>query len=262
MKAVVLILMSALLLPAETRQEKGRRIVDEALKTLGGDAFLKVKTRTEAGRAYSFYRDQLTGLAVAKVFTKYLDAPAGKQKLAVRERQSFGKEEDSVILFTEDGGYQVTYRGIRPMKDDRFERYAQTARNNFFYILRQRLQEPGLIFEFRESTRWSNIPVDVVDITDADNNTVSVYFQQSTKLPVRQVRTRRDPETKDRIEESSIWSKYRDVGGGVQWPFNIMAERNGEKVFELFSESVSLNDGTPESLFLLPKELKMLAPEK
>ena len=59
------------LLHAETAQEKGKRIVNECLDALGGDRYLKMQTREEAGRAYSFYHEQLTGLSIAKIYTRY-----------------------------------------------------------------------------------------------------------------------------------------------------------------------------------------------
>ena len=60
----------------------------------------------------------------------------------------------------------------------------------------------------------------------------------------------------------SMFTKFRDVGGGVQWPFNILSERNGEKVFEIFSESVSVNEGLSDDLFTLSTNTKVLPPEK
>ena len=119
-----------------------------------------------------------------------------------------------------------------------------------------------MIVESQGSTIWQNAPVDVVDITDADNNSVTVYFHRTTKLPVRQVFVRRDPKTKEHIEEVSLYSKYRDVGGGVQWPFNISSERNGEKVFELYSESVTINQNLAEGLFTLDGKVKVLPPDR
>jgi len=77
-------------------------------------------------------------------------------------------------------------------------------------------------------------------------------------LPMRQVYDRRDPETKERIEEVTLFTKFRDVGGGVQWPFHMLRERNGEKIFEIFSESVSVNDDLDDSMFSLPKNVKVL----
>ena len=215
MKYLVLFAVALTAAHAETKQERGRRVVDEALAALGGEKFLAVRDRVEAGRAYSFYRDRLTGLARAKVYTRYEDK-AVDGRIAQRERQTFGKDEDSIVLFLPDNAYQLTFRGAKPIQKDRFDRYVDTTRRNIFYILRQRLNEPGLVFESQGSTIWQNAPVEIVDITDTDNNTVSVYFHTSTKLPIRQVFYRRDPKTKQRNEEVMIYAKYRDVGGCVQ----------------------------------------------
>src|SRR5579885_2695012 len=97
---------------AETAEQRGKRVVQEALQALGGEAFLHMQDRIETGRAYSFYRQELSGLSLAKIYTRYL-APSGKEgALAVRERESFGKQEsDGAVLFTEDGAWEITFRG-------------------------------------------------------------------------------------------------------------------------------------------------------
>lgn len=256
-----LFLACASVLCAETKAERGKRVVDEALSALGGEKFMAVQDRLESGRAYSFYRDQLTGLSVAKIYTRYLSQPAANG-IAARERQTFGKDEDYYVLFTDSGGYIVTFRGARPLPTERYARWVESTRRNIFYILRHRMKEPGMIVESQGSTVWQNAPVEIVDFTDADNNVVTVYFQQSTKLPLRQVSIRRDPKTKERNEEVAVFSKYRDVGGGVQWPFNMRTERNGEKVFELYSDSVSVNEGISDNLFTLSTDTKVLPAEK
>ena len=69
-------LLGAASFGAETKQERGKKIVEEALAAMGGDKFLEMKDRVESGRAYSFYRDRLTGLSVAKIYTRYLETPA------------------------------------------------------------------------------------------------------------------------------------------------------------------------------------------
>jgi hypothetical protein len=246
---------------AETKAERGKRVVEEALAAMGGDKFLAVEDRLETGRAYSFYRDRLTGLSIARIYTRYLQTPAASG-VAQRERQTFGKDEDYYLLFTDTGGYQVTFRGARPLPTERSARWVETTRRNIFYIFRQRLKEPGMIFESRGSDVWQNTPVEIVDITDADNNVVTVYFQQSTKLPLRQISVRRNPQTKEKTEEVAVYSKYRDVGGGVQWPFNILVERNGEKAFEMYSDSVAVNQNLSDNLFTLSPNTKVLKPEK
>ena len=117
-------------------------------------------------------------------------------------------------------------------------------------------------FYSQGSDRWENRPVEIVDITDADNLTVTVYFDQSSKLPVRQIFRRRNPEFKDFDTEVSLFAQYRDVGGGVKWPFDIRRDRNGDKIFEMYADSVEINKDLKDDLFTLPANVKMLPKAK
>jgi hypothetical protein len=232
---------------------RAKKVIDDAIAALGGEKFLKMSDRIESGRAYSFYNSRLSGLSIARIYTRYITLPAGKsgQELGQRERQAFGKDEDFYLLFREDGAWDVTYRGSKPLEQDRIDRYVESTLRNFFYILRQRLNEPGLTFESLGLDVIENIPVEGVDIIDSQNRSVKVYFHQTTKLPVRQEWVFRDPKTRERNVEVTRFARYRDVGGGVQWPQHIQRERDGAKVYEIFSESVVINQGLTDNLFSL-----------
>ena len=262
-KLAALAAAGALLLDAETAEQRGKRIVNDCLEALGGNRYENMQNRVESGRAYSFYRDQLSGLSIAKIYTRYdSDVKDSAHELAVRERENFGKKEDYGVLFTQKEAWDVTFRGARPLAADRFSRYKETTLRDVFYILRVRLHEPGLIFDSKGADVIENSPVEIVDITDADNRTTTVYFHQITKLPVRQVFYRRDEVTRDRDEEVTRYTKYREVNG-VQWPFTIQRDRNGEKIYEIFSDSVEINNAkVSDSLFSLPSTIKLLKPEK
>jgi len=248
----------------QSRAERGKRVIDEALAAVGGKAYLGMMDRIEYGRAYSFYREELRGLTRAKIYTRYLTRPEppAPDFIGLRERQNFGKNEDSGVLFNEQGGWEINFRGARPLPDQRLASYRDSTQRNIFYLLRQRLGEPGLTFEWRESDIFDNRPVEIVEIADGANRTVTVYFSQSSRLPVRQLFQRRNPVTKDRDDEVTLFSKYRDVGGGVQWPMQILRERNGEKIFELFSESVTVNQDLKDDLFTLAANQKILPKAK
>ena len=257
-----LVFTGALVAHAETSQERGKRLIDDCVQALGGDSYMHMQTRVESGRAYSFYREDLSGLSRATIYTRYsTDVTDTAHQLAQRQRQNFGKKEDYGVLFGDKEAWDVTFRGARPLPDDSFDRYRETTLRDVFYILRVRLHEPGMIFEARGADVIQNVPVEIVDITDADNLTTTVYLHQGTKLPVRQVFYRRDPKTRQRNEEITLFSKYRDVGGGVQWPYAIERHRNGEKIFQIFSESVEVNSKqVTDDMFVLPSSIKMLKP--
>ncbi len=265
MRRILLILMCSTVVWGQTSLERGKRIAMDALAALGGDRFLAMQDRVETGRVYSFYREELSGLSQAAIYTQYLPAAgATPNSLAVRERESFGKmaregfKEVSAVLFSENQGHEITFRGARPIPDDSLERYRLSTLHNVFYIFRIRLNEPGMTFESKGLDVWMNQPVEIVDIVDASNDAVTVYFHQSTKMPVRQVFYRRDPKTNVRIEEVTEYGKFRDVGNGVQWPFTIQRTRDGEKIFEMYSDTVEINQKLSDSLFVLPTGIKVL----
>jgi hypothetical protein len=203
----------------------------------------------------------LTGLSIAKICTGYESGVTDTaNKLAVREHEYFGKKEETGVLFTNDEAWEVTFRGARPLPAERFARYKETTLRSVLYILRVRLKEPGMIFESRGTDVWSNRPVEIVDIIDGQNRTTTVYFDQTYKYPLRQVFFRRDPATKLKDEEVTEFSKYREVDG-IQWPLAIRRDRNSEKIFEIFSESVEFNKPLPANVFALPGGIKLLKPE-
>jgi len=265
MKRAVLVVLGSCWLAgaaraAETPAERGKRVVYEAVQALGGDAFLHMADRVESGRAYSFYRQQISGLSVAKIYTRYLAPVPGAA--AVSERQAFGAKEDNWVLLTPNGAWDVTYRGARPLDDQTYARYKETTLRNVLYILRQRLSEPGLAFYSQGTDLFEFHPVEIVDITDSREVTVTVYFDQRSKLPVHQTSRRRNEQFKDFDTEVTNYGLYRDVGHGVKWPFNIRRERNGEKIFEMFSDDVQINKDLTDDLFTLAGNVKILPKAK
>lgn len=254
-----LLALAALPAAAQSRAAKGEVILKEALTALGGEKFLAMQDRTEQGRAYSFYRERLSGLSRTRVYTRYLTRPEPPQAgfFGVRVRQALGKDYDSAVVFLDTGkGWDITYRGARPISEEEVKRFQESQLRNVFYILRMRLGEPGLILEWQASEVIDNQPAEVVDITDADNRVVTVWFHQSTKLPIRQRTYRR--QAGDRDEDITMYSKYRELGDGIQWPYTWLRTRNGEKIFEMFSDSVAINQGVTDDLFTVSANTKIL----
>jgi hypothetical protein len=246
-------------LPAQTRQEQGKQFVEEALAAMGGEAFRKIRNTVKTGRAYSFYRADLRGHAVITVYDRY-ELPkddAGSNWLPVSHREVYTEKGDYYSLFQNGKGWEVTYRGARPLPEERMQRYREATRRDIFYFLRYRLQEPGLYFYYRGVEIIDNVPAETVDITDSNSETITVYFRRSDHLPIQQVYTRRDPKTRIPYEEKSVFSKFRKVGD-VTLPWNIRQERDGEKIFELFGSSIEVNQALGDDVFRLPQGLSIL----
>jgi hypothetical protein len=246
-------------LPAQTRQEQGKLLVEKALAALGGEAFLRIGNLVKTGRAYSFYREDLRGLAVITVYERFdpIMPEAAEDWLPVSRREVYTAKGDYYSLFQNGQGWEVTYRGARPLPQERLRRYREATRRDFFYFLRYRFGEPGLYFYHRGVEIIDNVPTDAVDITDTESNTVTVYFRRSDGLPVQQVYSRLDPKTRVPYEEKTVFSKYRQVDA-VTLPWNIRQERDGEKIFELFGASIQVNQSLGDDLFTLRQGIDLL----
>ncbi len=256
-------LAAAATLHAETAKDRGRRLIGQVVQGLGGDAFRGMRTRTETGRSYSFYHEELSGLAIAHLYTKYRDVPpaveaaGGSPPLLQVQRQVFGKDLEDAVIFTPTECYDVTYRGAQPLGDEKFNQYRETTLHDVFYILRERLNEPGMEFEGTGRDIVENQPVEAIEIYDPDNRNVTLWVNQDTFVPVKQRFYRWDETIKDRHEEVTRYTKYRDVNG-VMWPFSITRERDGGRNFQLYSEHVTINDALADSMFELPTGVKIL----
>jgi hypothetical protein len=237
--------------------DKGKQIVEDAIGALGGQHFLQMQNRVESGRAYSFYNEEISGLDIATIYTEYLTSQP-ENGLAVREREVFGKKQDYSVLFLQDQGWDVTFRGARPVPDPSLKRYLNSTRNNILYLLRVRYKEPGMEFDYVGHDVVQNVEVLMVDISDAQGQVIHVVFDRITHLPIRQTFNYVDPETKLRMDETTEYGNFRDVGDGVKLPFAIRRERNGQKVYELYATKIAINQTLPPKMFELPPGVKVL----
>jgi hypothetical protein len=251
-------LASAPAFAAETAKEKGKRLIGQVVDGLGGDAFRNMRTRTEYGRASSFYREQLTGYSVTRIYTKYLDPDAGTGLLEM-QRQVFGKKvDDGATLYTTREGYDVTYRGAKPLADEKIKQFRENLLHDIFYILRERLSEPGMEFESAGIDVVENQTVEAIDIYDSDNRNIRVWVNAHSFFPVKQRYFRFDPIIGERREEVTRYTTYREAGKGVMWPYTTARERDTEQYYEMRSERVTIDDPLPDSMFELPNGIKML----
>jgi hypothetical protein len=250
------LLLAAPTLTAQS-DTKAKQVVDKAVAALGGDRFLQMQNRVARGRIYAFFRDRLSGLDVTTIYTEYL-SPKPAKGIALRERELLGKKQDYSYLFLPDQGWDVTFRGARPIDDERWQRYVRTTENDILYMLKVRRDEPGLLYDYIGSDVYLSTHVEIVEITDAQSRTVRVYFDHNTMLPIHETFSWLDPDTREHNEEVIDFDKYRDAGDGVMWPYTIERERNGYKTYQMFATKVEINQPIPAKTFELPPGAKVL----
>jgi hypothetical protein len=153
-----------------------------------------MEDRVVSGRAYSFYRSQISGLSVATIYTRGTPCPLRANWACASARLSARSRTKAGFCSPIEGGWDVSFRGASPLPDEVYTNLHGKHR------ARHPLYPPpasgtSRAFPFYSEGRdtFENQPVDIVDITDATGFTVTVSFNQSTKLPVRQTYRRRNP---------------------------------------------------------------------
>ncbi len=257
------LILAATSLSGETSQEKGRQLVRRCLGAVGGQKFLDMRDKVAHGRAYQFYESRLSGLAVVTIYTKYDPKPSSPEPgwIGVRERRDYGKNADYSFLFANGKIWDITYRGARPFPETQVREYQERLRRDIFYILKYRMDEPGMIFEWGGADLVENQETEKLLVTDAGNVSLTVYLNKFTHLPMREEYLRRDPRTREVSREVSNYSRYRNISG-VQIACNTQVWRDDEKLAESFIEDLEINKNLDESLFTLKKGLKILPPDK
>ena len=261
-RTFVLSLAAGVLRAESPAQVRGREIIDKAIQSLGGNAFRNMRTRTETGRAYTFYHNRLSSMSVARFHTKYLmppfdDGASKNAKVRQIQRQVYGKKQDDSVLYTASGAYEVTFRGARPLPEDRAEQHQEATLHDIFYILHQRTDEPGMEFEARGKDVVENQTVETVDIYDSEDRSVTAWFNAYSFLPVKQRFYHWDPTVKERREDVTRYTKFREVSG-VMWPHTTERERDSEKNFQLDADKVTINEALSDTFFEVPSGAKIL----
>jgi hypothetical protein len=244
-------------LPPAPSQIQGRQMIDKAIAALGDSSFTHLRTVTTYGRIYGFFHDQLSGLDIARTYREFDDVLPAKG-LGVKERQVLGKKQDYGYLYLPDQAFDLTFRGARPIPDENWEKYKRATQNDILYILRFRMKEPGLQFDYVGSDVLISNHVEIVDVSDANDLVIRVYFDHNTMLPIKQTYSWLDPATHERNDEVTIYDKWRNAGFGVMWPFSIERQRNGYKTYQSFCESVEVDKALPAKIFDLPEGSKIL----
>src|SRR6185437_362109 len=91
----------------QANAQKAKAILDQAIKALGGQAYLTWKTQNSEGRAYSFHHGEANSLGV--LFWRFRQYPD-------KERVELTKKRDWYQIFDGNKGYEVTYRGVRNLE--------------------------------------------------------------------------------------------------------------------------------------------------
>ena len=218
---------------------KAKQLIQQAIQTLGGQAYLTWRTQTSQGRSYSFHHGEPNSLGTQVWrFREYPD----------KDRLELTKKRDIFEIFNGDKGWEVTFRGVRNLEDTDLQPYMRRRHYSLDSVLREWINQPGVAFFYEGQTVAAQKQTEQVTIMNAKNEAVTLNFDIHTHLPVRKSFTWRDPTDKERNVEEEIYDNYRNVQG-ILTPFDVTRTYNGEMSAQSFLTEASYNQTLNPELF-------------
>jgi hypothetical protein len=222
----------------DANAQQARQILDKCIKALGGDAYLNIRNIKQTGRGYGFHHNEAAG--VGTLFTRYYQYP---------DKERYDIDKDWYIIHTGDKGYETTFRGTAEEDPKELAIYVRRHKFALDLILREWLKQSGTALFYDGPTMTDNKEVEKVTIVNSSNESVSLFINSRSFLPVRKSYRYRDPLDEQMSEESEVYDAYRPVQG-VMTPFNVTRIKNDEMNSQRFYRDIIYNSALPESLFI------------
>jgi hypothetical protein len=222
----------------EENARKAKRLLDQAIAALGGRAYLEFLDMSQQGRTYSFYHGQPNSAGV--LFWRFYKFPD-------KERVELTKQRDVVYVINGDKGYEITYKGTTSEDQKVLADSLRRRAHSLEWVFRKWLSDPSVAFFYDGPSVAAEKPAEQVTIMRQDDS-VTIYLDSSTHLPLKKSFSWRDPTDRLRNTEEEVYDNYRLINS-IQTPFSITRFLNGDMSNQRFLNSVSFNTALADAMF-------------
>jgi hypothetical protein len=223
----------------QANARKAREMLDQAIRALGGQAYLTARDKQEQGRVYSFYHGRPTSNGVQ--YWRFVEYPD-------KERVEVTPQRDIAQIYVGDKGYEVTYKGPRAIEKKDMDDYVRRHRLSLEVILRTWVNDPSVALFFDGAALAGNLAAQKVTLINAKDESVSLYFDIDTNLPIMKSYSWRDPVDHEKNTEEETYNGYRVIQG-INTYFGFTRYFNGDMQTERFINSASYNQGLTPAMF-------------
>ena len=239
--AIALLLSIPLALAAQagpTAEESGaknarqaRAVLDAMEKALGGAAWFEMKNQMREGHVAAFFQGKPSGGT-----TLYWESHAWPD----HDRIEYTKHRDVVQLFSGRQGWEITYRGKKPLPQDQVEDFLRRRDHSVEVALKLWLNDPRTILIYEGQHLAARHLADQVTLISPANEAITILADVQTHLPMRRTFEWRDPVYKDKNLDAEEYDDYHIVEG-FPTPFTVTRFKNDEMVSQRFLDRISYN---------------------
>jgi len=189
---------------ADKNSQQARAVLDAMVKALGGDAWLHQKNSMRKGHIAAFYQGRAD--VGTTDYWEFHQWPA-------HDRLEITKHRDVLQMYVGDKGWEVTYRGKKPLPEDVQQDYLRRRDHSMETALKVWLQDPNTILLYEGKQMSGRHLCDQVTLISAANQSTTLLADQDTHLPLRRIFQWRDPVYKDKNSDAEEYDDYHTFQG-------------------------------------------------
>jgi hypothetical protein len=245
--ALMACFLLTLLVPAKGQDEdQAKKLFDDAIKAMGGSAYLNVMNIVSEGNSFGFDLDgNSSGLVKYYDWTKLPDKS--------RNEQGNRKKERDIVVFNLEANQGWILEGQKDTRDatpQEMKEFKNLVKHVIDNIFRLRYQDPANKLFYLGPGDGENLQYDLVKSLDPENDETVIYFDRNSKLPAKieysEINKRG---IKDKhVDEFSQWHVIQ----GINTPLRIDSYVNGRKSGQTFPIKVVYNSNLSDSFFSKP----------
>jgi len=218
---------------------KAYGVLNEMLRALGGDNWLNMQTMTSEGRAYSFYHGQPNSMSI--LFWRFWEWPD-------KERVEQTKQRDIIELYNGDKAYEITYKGTATQEPKDVDNYLRRRDHSLEWVVRKWLPAQGTMILYSGTAMVERNLADQVTVLNADNDSVTISVDSTSRLPVKISYSWRDPLDRQFDDGATVFSNYKLIQG-IETPFSVVQFVNGDMSSQRFVTGANYNVALQPTLF-------------
>jgi hypothetical protein len=244
-------------IPEDDNAKKARALMDQAIQALGGQAYLNYSGKVEEGRYYTFYHGRSN--SVGTQFGSYYKYP-DKDRLDVLHLRAYHilwwtvgnvavkDKQDIIVIHNGDKAYETTFKGTAREDPKATANFLRRRDHSLEWVLRKWINEPGVALFYDGVALAAEKQTDKVTVVTAQNDSVTVFIDQASHLPVKTSYSWRDPDDRFLNTEEIVYDSYKPVQG-IMTPHSITRFFNGDMSYQRFLNTVNYPSDLSDSLF-------------
>lgn len=215
--------------------QQARAALDRMVQALGGNAWLNMKNQMRQGYIAAFFHGQPNPGTTE--YWEYHEWPD-------HDRVELTKHRDVVEFFEGRQGWEVTYRGKKPMDQEALDDFLRRRDHSIETAIKVWLKDPNTILVYEGQHMASRHIAEQVTLISPQNEAITILMDVSTHLPLKRTFEWRDPVYKDKNTDAEEYDDYH-VFNGIPSPLSITRYKNDEMVRQYYVRKVEFNQQLP-----------------